>query len=138
MREIKLKAYSKKYRHLNIIELKLYNWEISFVVCQDEKGKFIDFTEDEIKKWEIIFRQYTWMKDINWKEVFDGDIVLYNWKKYVVKYWEFNYWCDFCDVWYIWYYMLDNDGVIENMWITTEVEVIWNTYDNKDLLNSNK
>ena len=77
------------------------------------------------------FMQFTWLKDKNWKEIYEGDLVdlfpeyTLMWTGYEIKY----HWCSFkIDCWLTPY----NSNIEE---INHKIEVIWNIYENPDLLN---
>lgn len=131
-REIKFRAYDTR------------EWKMSY-------SWLIDFSWD-IMKWITII-QYTWLKDLHWKEIYEWDIVKYKWiYEWVVVFWEYrleNFTKHDLQLhhswWYIkdWikkysikelYYNLQIDYSIKKDWINY-LEVIWNIYENKDLLN---
>lgn len=125
MREIKFRAWDWKkmlpsYDFLSIC-LNLFSWT------------WIDWRE-------ITFLQYTWLKDKNWKEIYEGDVVEYPqnfdnsafWLmcpkssgeiKYIDEYAQFNI------SWYFW-----GEDFYKN---TQMIEVIWNVYENPELLEFN-
>lgn len=113
--------------------------EIKFEVLNIKNGKkepFIlnnDF--DCHSGWleDCVLRQYTGLKDKNSKEIYDGDIVLHNEEKIEVK-----YGCQEVDAF---------EGIGFNLWsfigeydklncsrLQSELEVIGNIYENKDLI----
>ena len=81
--------------------------------------------------------QFTWLLDKNWKEIYEGDIVsvsnkyLKNSKPedYEIKQVQLNNqrWC--------WNYYLNENDLHWNVWIYDAVEIIWNIYENPELLN---
>jgi len=120
MREIKFRANIKWAREIYEVQsLYLEDEYVILTVWEFNEGKTI------IKKLsEINLMQYTWLKDKNWKEIYEGDIVNneLNPKWFEIewsKYWWFDFFCD-------WRYSQD--------W--KDWEIIWNIYENKDLLNN--
>jgi hypothetical protein len=106
-REIKFRAWDKKEMKMKI-NLRLSDLWIYY----EDVGLNNIFNNDD-----IIFLQYTWLKDKNWKEIYEGDIVLYNWE-----------------------YPQEKPIIINEIYdvIREELDekclIIWNIYENPDLL----
>lgn len=127
MRPIKFRAWDKTKKKMylfdEIIICSEYNllwfhleWEHNY--CE------LDIDEDNYE-----LAQFTWLHDKNWKEIYEGDIVFseeWNPTTYSV---EFERWA-FC-FWYPWCYQLTNCKYLEKF------EVIWNIYENLELLTKN-
>ena len=115
MREIKFRIFDKeknKIRFDFVIETKSY--EKDFQKC------IKDYDWNILEDIEIM--QYTWLKDKNWKEIYEGDIVHYLDA------------CNFCledvsiNTWVVNFDLID--------WIVfsnNDVAVIWNIYENPEL-----
>ena len=103
----------------------------------------IDFEENEISNGGDIFSvnevelmQYTWCKDKNWKEIYEGDIV-----EYLDASWFsqddvwINRWIVELDL-REWINFTNRDSVeMEDIDFDEEVEIIGNIYENPELLN---
>ena len=108
MREIKFRAWDVINKKMYPVVFSIWNWIIE---CK------IDFTNHTIEKIESdwddrpIVMQYTWLKDKNWKEVYEWDIIkvfTFEWKyvetdKVIFEDWRFTipwwwthnlYWCE--------------------------------------------
>lgn len=125
MKELKFRCYSKKYEVMEYCDTikDLYD------VTHNNK----DDSLIEIRQIEIM--QYTWLKDKNWKEIYEGDI-LKIWKStkdYYVVFWHDRYCCfAIKSKW---------DLYSHFFWEALEpedCEVIWNIYENPELLNNDK
>lgn len=108
---------------------------------------FIKWEYYQIKTTPVM--QYTWLKDKNWIEIYDDDIIQFNWYwvdyKWCIKYGLYdiytNWWKSF--IWEnIWRYISDKnwkiliDDTQETILLTYRLTptVIWNIYENANLL----
>lgn len=72
----------------------------------------------------IVLMQYTWLTDIVWKKIYDWDIISEEWV-YVV--WDEKLWC--------WSFTFKWDDIQTPLFHNTyAMRVIWNRYENPDLL----
>lgn len=111
MREIKFKVWDTYKKIMDYTNLNIILQFGDYVGCNTEDG-------------ELIFMQYTGLKDKNGKEIYEGDTVHAWGGEYYLGAWEFAKTIDIknliCDVYELSHY--------ENL------EVIGNIYENPDLL----
>lgn len=140
MREIKFRAWDKHVKKMGkVTEIIFSNVRETLVKYQyiDDYGKTIDEQSHIDDKGHGVVRllQYTGLKDKNGREIYEGDILLFNnshndrnnkWKC-VVKYREGSFVCEY-----------PVDGVYNHFdsWNVPKVtwEIIGNIYENSDLL----
>ncbi len=114
-REIKFRVWNQKRKIM-------YSWEdLTHMEVQDMcQSIFAPFDHE-------IVMQYTGLKDKNGKEIYEGDIVIYNDDLYIV------------DFGYAGFKLLDKNGIQQQFQNDFgNIEVIGNIYENPELLNNNK
>ena len=126
MREIKFRVWDWE-RMLND---EAWMWNYDDLYLQDINSLF---SNNE----ETIWMQYTWLKDEHWEEIYEGAVVDVKdemWENWI----DCWLWAvEFLVEWWLW-----NVSNIEN-WLadimqSNHVEVIWNIYENPELLKHNK
>lgn len=116
MREIKFRLRNKDWNEI-----------ISWKTLCEQHNEFINF---ELQTDELVFMQYTWLKDKTWKEIYEGD---------VLNIWQYKYRTK--RTW--WGFYLENVLNELDYWRFEKYDsklfdVIWNIYENPKLLDSNK
>ena len=113
MREIKFRAWDKDSKEMT----PLFN---------------IDFEHNIMNKgslWKSLYSvellQYTWLKDKNGKEVYEGDLVIYGNKQWVI---EYRPWCFYIKYLYEW---LEKTWWL---WYGENLEILGNIYENPELV----
>lgn len=117
MREIKFRAWNWK---------KILSWDITKQLKTVLLSKIL-----EGKHLEYIPMQYTWLKDRNWKEIYEWYLIQYSWNSRVWEVYfdegrlQYRIRCTWKD-WFVSSYSMD--------WL--DCYVVWNIYENSDLINN--
>lgn len=129
MREIKFRAWDWK-EMFKVSEIKYINWKtIKKVIATD--AWYWDDCYAHWEKYSEILMQYTWLKDKNWKEIYEWDImkscywdlttIIFNDENWRFE-WNKSFWCSHKDM----------KDLLRYGW-----EIIWNIYENPNLLINN-
>ena len=118
MREIKFRAWDSVTQEIS------YVWDMTDILS-------LEYVDDEFRESdyrnEITFLQYIWLKDKNGKEVYEWDIF-----KKDNTIWDIR-WNDY-HMCYNMYYFYGLDDVVDSL---RDFEIIWNIYENPELLEFN-
>lgn len=127
MRPIKFRAFLRDTNEMVTVGAMDWDHEGNLLCLNYPKGKDYFGYEDN-----IVLMQYTGYKDMNNREIYEGDIVCFNEKLYEVRW--------MCSGFYI-SYIVPNDDYYLNYCLSVanneeDMEVIGNIYENPDLLKS--
>jgi len=118
MREIEFRAWDK-INKIILPSFLLYDY-MSF--NEQAQSKYTPISEANY------LMQYTWLKDKNWKQIFEWDIILIKWEKAEVafKQWAFGCFFENED-----FYILSNISTykLSNINLLEDIEIIWNIYE---------
>lgn len=123
MKEIKFRIFDNSEKKFLI-----KNEKVSRGIFKDKVSEIVDFENNSVQinnpeDERYIFLQYTGMKDINDKEIYEGDIVRTFGDSFIVFYSQE----------YVGYLLKDIDGCLETI-RSYRVEVLGNIYENPELL----
>ena len=132
--EIKFRAWDKNKNEMHSAHNPYISQFLACKIADELVAENKRMMKEEDKK--FIFMQLTWLLDKNWKEIYEWDIFQYDKCLRYVKYrkdnlsfmaivikWENSYWkCNF--------YLKDIKYYLD------KIEIIWNIYQNKDLLDN--
>ena len=123
-REIKFRVFDTLYKRM------LWSEEALKCLLQEEQMKS--------KHPDAVYMQFTWLKDKNWVEIYEGDIVYdkMNNKFAEVKMNSFWRWSLY---WINWERMNEYQGEYFFSWIYPDnynLEIKWNIYENPNLLDN--
>jgi len=119
MTEIKFRAWDW-WRMLSDPKIWFSEWKYNYSI------------NDELQSSDYIYMQYTWLKDKNWKEIYEGDIIKYKTNKI-----QFSLVQWISDWFKIVKRISPTSTRTSTLWhfITEyQCEIIWNIYENPDLL----
>ena len=126
MREIKFRVYNKHTKKMYEVEWLSFRHNLLIVSANEDWER-----QQKLSDFELM--QYSWLKDINWKEIYEWDIVK----------WFYNYSVEInkAVVWFrIGRFEINTFRCIPLyeflLWNETKLEIIWNIYENPDLLNN--
>jgi len=116
MREIKFRGWDWEYMHYDI-DFKDWYWGVL--------SWFQWFNRENTLMKSSPIMQYTGLKDKNWKEIYEGDII---WRDYYCCEDKVNWYSvvDFSE----WCFLCNDDNRPEFV----QREIIWNIYENPELL----
>ena len=130
MRELKFRAYHKYMEKMLIpIKLHLNDWKITcFETLLDDNVYQVKIDD---KEYWLHIMQYTWIKDKNWKEIYGGDLIQYDWNSRIWEVYfdedrlQYRIRCTWKDLFVSSYSM---------EWL--DLFIVGNIYENSDLINN--
>ena len=128
MRELKFRAFHKERKKMYDV----YSFDQHFIRVAENVALGVAVTQFSVDDFEPIM-QYVGLKDKNVKEIYEGDVVLFDYEKILVSYGiqgvdafegiGFNLWS---------HYGQKQDGTR----LQSEIEVVGNIYESPELLNT--
>ena len=128
MRELKFHAFNKERKKMYDV----YSFDQHFIRVAENVALGVAVTQFSVDDFEPIM-QYVGLKDKNVKEIYEGDVVLFDYEKILVSYGiqgvdafegiGFNLWS---------HYGQKQDGTR----LQSEIEVVGNIYESPELLNT--
>lgn len=122
MKEIKFRAYNKYSQKMYEVEWISFRHN-NIIVASNEEA------EKQQKLWDFELMQFTGLKDKNWKDVFEGDILRIEGKNVFVYYNDDG-------LYELWWEKTLLKGLALNKRAWIPFEIIWNIYENPELLNN--
>lgn len=131
-REIKFRLFCPRDWMLNVSRIDM---QCSLASCYKELGDYMPkYYGWEYKEADLM--QYTWLKDKNWKEIYEGDILEFPQEESIIKvHWNITWACRYFDVLNL--FMDDWHGRGDwrfTMSVAKNSTIIWNMHENHDLL----
>lgn len=112
---MKLQLIDKKTLNIHWYE-RVENWEWRNRWVNESKDSYGNW----VYRWDYMRRQYTWIKDKNWVEIYEGDIV--EWDD-----WSNGKWRRRCEI--LW-----RTSNLSHFLSQRSCKVVWNIHQNPELL----
>lgn len=118
MREIKFRAWNgeEMTRNFSLLDLN-YEWFPSWLHEHEDT--------DSLKDW-VVLMQYTWLKDKNWKEIYEGDMLKY--KRKNIEYSRVHYISDWFKIVTVLSPTRNKISMLAHFLTEYQCEVAWNVY----------